>query len=172
VLTPQSKNVTPKDTETYYRKKKKVYPTILSVTEPHEVIHGERAVQKHLPQYLHRHTSDVDILTPTPYVDAMESERALDKKMGRDIFYVDKGQHPGTWRVKSRTNDESVADYTKPEEKLPPYQTIDGHNYVTIDYIQKHNQEVLNDPWSSFRHQKDRDTLNRIKIARRRKRKK
>ena len=168
ILVPRSKNVKPKQTETYYKKKNKIYPTILSVTEPHEVIHGERAVQKHVPKFLHRHTGDVDILTPTPYADAMESERALDKLMGQDIFYIDKGQHPGTWRVKSRTNDESVADYTKPDKQMPPHTKIGGINYVTKTYIKKHNKEILNDSMSGFRHQKDQDTLNRIKIAERR----
>jgi hypothetical protein len=169
ILVPKTPKVKPKDTETYYKKKKGIHPTILSVTEPHEVIHGERAVQKQIPKYLHRHTNDVDILTPTPYADAMEAEQALDKKMGRDLFYIDKGMHPGTWRVKSRTNDESVADYTKPTDDMPPHKKINGHNYVTLSYIQKHNKNVLIDPSSRFRHKKDQDTLNRIKIARRKK---
>jgi len=169
VNVPKSERVSPKDTETYYKHKNKIYPTILGVTEDHEVIYGERAVQIHVPKQLHRHTTDVDIFTPTPYVDAMEAERALDKKIGRDLFYVDKGQHEGTWRVKSKTNDESVADYTKPDKKMPPHKKIKGHNYVTINYIQKHNKETLSDPMSRFRHKKDQDTLNRIKIARRKK---
>ena len=88
VLTPRSKGVKPKDTEVYYKKKQHIYPTILSVTEPHEVVHGERAVQKHVPKYLHRHTTDVDILTPTPYADAMEAKQDAEQREQelREVF--------------------------------------------------------------------------------------
>ena len=154
-------------TEKFYRNKHRIIPTILSVTESHEVIHGERAVQRYIPKRLHRPTTDIDIFTHTPREDAYEAEQALDKQFGADIFYTEPGQHPGTWRVKSRTNNQAYVDYTRPDKKMPPNKRINGHNYVTKSYIQTHNKSILRDPEATYRHAKDKDTLNRLKIGRR-----
>ena len=161
----QVKKPTVSQTKKFYRNKRSIIPSILDVTEPHEVIHGERAVQQYIPKRLHRHTTDIDIFTNTPRIDALEAERRLDKRFGGDVFFTEQGQHEGTWRVKSRTDGQAYADYTKPENGMPPFKTIRGFNYVTKSYIQKHNKKVLQDPEAYYRHQKDKDTLNRLKIG-------
>ena len=158
-----------KHTKQFYKNKHQIIPTILSVTEPHEVIHGERAVQKYVKKDYHRHTTDIDILTHTPREDAYEAEKKLDKKLGGDIFYVEQGQHTSTWRVKSRTDGQAYADYTRPEDGImPPFKRIGKYNFVTKNYIKKHNTQTLQNPDVSFRHSKDKDTLNRLKIGKRR----
>lgn len=158
------KKITVKETEKYYKHKDEIQKIILSQTESHEIIHGEFAVQKYLPKSLHRHTGDIDIFSPRPREDARETEMALDKKFHGDLFFITRGQHPGTWRVISYNTGESVADYTEPEGKIP-HKRIDGKNYVTLEYLKKKTISILNDPQSEFRHAKDQDTINRIKIA-------
>jgi len=136
----------------------------MSKTGDHEIIHGEQAVKKQTPNYLHRHTQDVDIFTPTPLVDAKEVEKALDKKFKGNFFEVKLGYHPGTIRVVALANKESYADYTKPERDIP-FTRINKKNYASLAYIAGKSQEIIKDPFSNFRHAKDQDTLNRVKIV-------
>jgi len=165
----KEKKITVKQTEVFHRNKNKIFGVIMQKTDKHEIIHGERAVEKQLPDWLHRFTEDVDIFSDTPRKDAREVERALDKKFGSDSFFIKQGEHPGTVRVVAHANQKSYVDYTKPEREIP-FVVIDGKNYATLSYIKKHTRGILDDPTSSFRHAKDRDTLNRIKIDERRKR--
>lgn len=157
-----------KTTENYHKNKSKIPKVVLSVTERHEIIHGEQAVKKQVPGFLRRHTHDFDIFSKTPMVDAMEAEKALDKAFGMDAFVVTPGKHVGTARVVSRATGEAVVDYTKPPKKITS-KKINGHRYASLEYMEKQAIRILNDPLSAHRHPKDRDTVNRIRIAKRRK---
>jgi len=167
---PSDKNqkVTPQHTKRFHKKKHLIDDVILSQTEDHEIIHGEQAVKKQTPRYLHRPTVDFDIFTPTPLEDASETEKALDKRFDGDFFGVEPGNHPGTHRVVAHANKQSYADYTKPSGVVPS-KRIDGKNYVTLGYIKQKSRSILEDPLSDYRHAKDLDTLNRVKIVEKKK---
>ena len=159
----RKKTMSVKKTERFHRQKKKIPKTIVEKMDRHEIIYGARALNKRFPSFLDKHTQDYDIYTPHPERDARETERALDKKFGGDFFFVAKAQCPRTWRVRSRVNDEVYVDYTKPEEKIP-FDVIGGRKYVTLEHTKKHIVKTLADPSAEYRHAKDRDALNRIKI--------
>ena len=163
------KKVSVRKTERFHKQKKKINKTIIKKMDKHEIIYGARALNKRFPSFLDTPTQDYDIYTPYPKRDANETEKALDKKFGGNFFHVTKGQCPRTWRVRGQVNNEVYADYTKPEEKIP-YDMIDGRKYVTLEHTKKHIIKTLDDPTSEYRHAKDRDALNRIKIFERRKR--
>lgn len=164
------KAVSVKKTERFHRQKKKIPRTIVEKMDKHEIIYGARALNKRFPPFLDTPTQDYDIYTPHPERDARETERALDHKFGGDFFSVAKAQCPRTWRVRSTVNDEVYADYTKPEEKIP-FDVIDGRKYVTLSHTKKHIVKTLNDPTAEYRHKKDADSFNRIKIYERMKKK-
>lgn len=157
-----------KTTENYHKNKSKIPRVVLSVTEKHEIIHGEQAVKKQVPGFLKRHTGDFDIFSKSPMIDAQETEEALDKAFGHDAFFVSPGKHIGTARVISRATGEAVVDYTKPPKGISS-KKIDGHRYASLTHMEQQAMRTLNDPMSAHRHSKDRDTVNRIRIAKRRK---
>jgi len=152
-----------KQVETYHKKKGAISKVILSKTDKHEIIFGARAINKHLPSFLDRHTQDYDIFTPTPKRDARQTERALDKHMGFNAFEVKPALHVGTLKVKSRVTGEGVADYSKPEERIP-FKRIGGKNYITINRIERNIRKTLKDPEAKFRRDKDQDALRRIQV--------
>jgi len=161
--TSRKKTVSVRKTEKFHKQKKKIPKTIVSKMDGHEIIYGARALNKRFPSFLDTQTQDYDIFTPHPKRDAHETERALDKEFGGNFFYVTRANCPRTWRVRSTVNDEVYADYTKPEETIP-YEVIGGRKYVSLDYAKKHIIKTLDDPSASYRHSKDQDALNRIKI--------
>ena len=168
-LRPKKKQRIPvKKTEHFHKNKKKINRTIRSKIDDHEIIYGARALNKRLPNYLKQPTTDYDIYSPYPKRDAHEVERALDKKFKGDHFFVEPATHPGTFRVKAHATGVAHVDYTKPEEKIP-YDIINGKKYVKLSFMKKHINSTLNDPDAGYRHEKDRDALNRIKIYERRK---
>jgi len=83
--------------------------------------------------------------------------------MGFNAFETKQAIHKGTVRVKSRVTGDSVADYTIPEGKIS-HKRIGGKNYVTLPYIKKGINKTLKDPKAKYRHDKDKDSLNRIKV--------
>lgn len=152
-----------KQVDKFHRKKKSIPRVVMSVTDSHEIIYGARAMNKQLPSHLDKPTMDYDIFSPTPKKDAMQTEKALDKEFGGDYFFVEPAKHKGTWKVKSHINKEGYADYTKPEGYVP-YRKIGGKKYVKLAYVKAHIMKTLKDPEAKYRHDKDRDALNRIKV--------
>jgi len=147
-----------------YHKKKKYVPKIIHrATGKHEIIYGARALNKQLPSHLDVATDDYDIFSPTPKVDANQTEKKLDKFMGFNAFKVEPAQHEGTYKVKSNVTGKGVADYTKPENKIP-FRIIDKKKYIKLDYVKEHIGKTLKDPEAKYRWEKDRDALNRIRI--------
>lgn len=152
-------------TRKFYAKKKLIEPTILGVTDSHEIIHGSRALNKRFPPFLRKQTTDYDIFSKTPRKDARQAERALDRRFGFNAFEVKAGKHKGTWKVMSRVNGEGYADYTKPERKVCS-ERIGKYNYACLSYMEAQAKRTLKDKESAYRHAKDRDAINRIKVYR------
>ena len=163
ILREENKMPTLKQVEHFHRRKKKIPNIVLSVTDKNEIIYGARALNKQLPSYLNKPTEDYDIFSPTPKKDAMQTEKALDNHFGGDYFYVEPAKHEGTWKVKSKINKEGYVDYTKPENKIP-FRMIGGKKYVKLDYVKAHIKKTLKDKEAKYRHDKDRDALNRIRV--------
>jgi hypothetical protein len=156
-----------KETRTFHKKKHRIGKVIVKKTDKRETHYGARALNARFPKFLDRHTKDFDIFTPTPYIDARETEKSLDKMMGGDYFYVLKAEHPGTWKVKAHATGETYADYTKEPSDLKR-EKIRGIHYPTLGYIEKSLKKTLKNPEAEHRRQKDQDAMNRIKIYKRR----
>jgi len=160
--------VTVKQTKTFHKKKRNIGKVILSKTGKNEVIYGAQALNKRFPPYLQKHTTDYDILTKNPKKEARQTERALDRHMGFNAFKTEPAIYEGTHRVRSNVTGEVYADYTKSEKKVP-YDRIGKHNYVKLGHVKKTIKKTLRDPEAAFRHAKDQDSYNRIKIYEREK---
>ncbi len=150
-------------TEKFHRLKERIKNIILRTIKEKEIIHGEQAVAIRLPPHLQRHTRDYDIFSETPRQDADEAEDELDEDFGGDFFEVIQGKHKGTFKVKSKIDGRTYADFSETEGKVPS-EVIQGKNYVTIQFIKRRLRAILKDKEKEFRHTKDRDTLNRIAI--------
>lgn len=148
----------------YYKNKEKIDKVIVddAVSDKH-IIYGARAINAQLPPYLNRQTDDWDIFSSTPKIDAKETEKKLDRAMGGDFFRVEKAEYPNTWKVKSNITSKTVADYTYPKTKVPSTK-IYNRNYAKIGWIKKQISKSLKDPNNSFRFDKDKEALQRIKL--------
>lgn len=152
-----------KKTEHFHRHKHRIPSIILSKVDDKEIIYGEMALKKQLPSFLHRHTEDYDIITLHPRKEARESERALDKMMGGNFFFIKPALHPDTWKVVAYANKQGYVDYTKPKKHIP-FDVIGGKRYVKLSHVKQTIRRTLRDPESKYRHDKDRDALQRILI--------
>ena len=131
------------------------------------VVHGGKALNAHLPAWLDKVTEDWDIFSDTPRATAKKLEEVLEKKYGGNYFTVKPAKHKGTFRIKAIVTKRVVADITLPEREIE-YKEVDGVNYATLDYHVKQIKRTLAIPEYSFRHGKDKETLQRIKIYKRR----
>lgn len=153
-----------KQTEIYYRKKPGINKVVLSKINNQEIIHGNYAINKQVAPFLRVQTKDIDVYSPQAKGDAKRTEKALDKYMGFNAFLVKPAKHNGTVKIKSRITGATIADYTQPKEKIP-YKKIQGFKYATLAFLKKRAKAITEDPEFEFRHDKDRDTYNRISIA-------
>ena len=159
-----------KKTQVFHKKKKNIQRIVLGTIGNKEIIYGERALNARFPNYLDKQTKDYDVYSPTPKKDAREAERALDKNFGGDYFYTTPAKHGGTYKVRSKVTGEGYADFTKKEGRVP-YDKIRGKKYAKLSYIKKERKAILKDPESKYRHIKDRDAINRIRLYEKMKRK-
>lgn len=149
----------------YYKNKALAKEIILQdASVDKHVIYGEQAVKAHLPSHLHRYTEDYDIFAKNPKAEAKQMEKKLDKIYGGNYFRTKKGAHKGTHKVISNVTNKTVVDYTKEPKKLNSVQ-IGGNLFVGINAIKKQLKKTLKDEASSFRHDKDFETLQRIKLG-------
>lgn len=155
----------------YYKKHKatngklsdKVIINILSTDD--EIVHGAMSINKQLPKYLQKHTEDWDIYTDDkPEVVAKKIETALDKKYGGNYFKVEPAKHEGTYKVKSIVTGDTIADITFTESEVT-YRKIGQVNYTTLDYEVGMIKKSLTNEENKFRHIKDFNALQRIKIG-------
>ena len=134
------------------------------VVKKRQVIYGQQAANYFLPEHLRKETKDFDILTSKPEVSAKELVKQLNKKYG-DRFESVPARYSKTFKVKDKQTGNTVADYTKTTKKPNSYNDV-GVRYADLNYAEKKIKKILKDESSKFRHDKDLDTLNRIRLRR------
>lgn len=127
-----------------------------------QVVYGAQSTNHNLPSHLRKDTIDYDILTKQPEKSANELVSKLNKEYGKEKFKVIPAKHPGTFKVKDIDTNETIADYTRTTKK-PNSNNDLGVKYANLSYSEKKLKGMLKSEASSFRHDKDFDTLNRIK---------
>jgi len=148
----------------YYQDKGIVPNLILQdASEDKHIIHGARAINAQVSVPLRKHTEDYDIYTKKAKKEALEMEKKLDKKFGGDYFRTEQAKHKNTWKVKSNVTNKTVVDYTG-QGKKPTSKNILGNRYATLKAIKSKIHKTLRDEAQEFRHDKDRETLQRIKL--------
>ena len=139
-----------------------------------QIIHGARAMNKQLPLGFQRPTQDYDIFTKKPKQTANRIQSILDQEVagGRDEFFTKPAIHPGTYKVvhvgedmkKDTEDDITVVDYTEMPTAMPTIR-VNGLRYETLKHIKEHRKQTLKDPEARFRHEKDREDLERIELS-------
>ena len=153
-----------KKTRNFYNRKNNIKKIILTNIGKNETIYGQSAINIQLPKILRVYTEDYDIFAKNPLKEAKQLERSLDKNFRGNYFKVQPAMHPGTFSVISLVDGKTYADYTLMPKNIPT-KIIRGKKYVTLDYAKKNKIKILKDPSAKYRHAKDRDALNRIKLA-------
>lgn len=154
---------------TYFDRKKVI---LKQVKKNKSIVYGATAIKKHIG-FLARDTQDVDVIAKNPKKSAKQLEKSLDKMAAGDFYYVKPAMHPGTFKVKHKgmdkrmnTDDDiEIADFTKPSRKVKT-KMFGGIKYVALPEIIKDKRKSLADKEYAFRHEKDMDDLQRIKLAR------
>lgn len=148
----------------YHRKKRRINKIILQTLRDGEIVHGAVAVNKQIkPKYLKVKTTDIDAYSKNALMEARQAVRVLNSKFGGNYFYVVKGKHEGTFKIKSRITGKTRLDMTKQEKKIP-YKTIRGVRYATLKHLKEHTKKTLEEGGATHREGKDKDMLNRIRI--------
>ena len=156
--------LTPEQKLNFYRNPELAKQIILNdAAEDKHIVFGAQASNAQLPAHLQKHTEDIDIFTKKSKKEAEETEKKLDKAYGGDLFRVEKAKHEGTYKVKSNVTNRTVADYTS-QGKKPEFKTILGVRYATLESIKRKIGKTLRDERQEFRHSKDRETLQRIRL--------
>ncbi len=129
------------------------------------IIFGARSVNKQVPKFLREHTEDYDILSDKdPKRLAKRIEKRLDKRFGGNFYEVKAAIHEGTHKVNNRFTGKGVADVSKREGKVP-FIKRKGVKFAKLSFQEKKIRESLANPEAKFRHQKDRFSRTRIKLA-------
>lgn len=129
-----------------------------------QVIYGQQATNKFLPEHLKRPTKDYDVLTTHPEESAKELVEKLNKRYGDGKFNVEQAKHSKTFKVKD-SNGKTIADYTKTTKKPNSYNEV-GVRYSKQKYNEEKIKKILKNEAYKFRHDKDFDTLRRIRESR------
>lgn len=127
-----------------------------------QIIYGARAINAQLPTSINKDTEDYDILTKKPKKSAKELVEELNKK-GKNKYYVEKAMHKGTFKVKD-INGKTVVDYTQ-LRRLPKTTKYLGNDYYDKSSIKRNIAKSLNKKENDYRLNKDKDTLQRIKLS-------
>lgn len=152
-----------KKVEKYHKKKRGIPNLVKKTIGKDEIIYGARALNRRFPSYLDKPTVDYDVFSKTPMKDAQQAEKVLDKSFGGDYFRTKAAKHEGTWKVKSNITGEGYADFTRPQGEVP-FDKIGRYKYATLGWHKNKIRKTLKDPKSAYRHEKDKDALNRINI--------
>jgi len=124
-----------------------------------QIVYGQQSINEQIPSYLKRKTKDYDILTKNPKESAQELVELLNKQNGN--YKVVKAIYPRTWKVKNEQG-ETIADYTRPG-RLPNTTNVLGVKYADLQYSKRKAEKILRKPEASYRWEKDKDVLERIK---------
>ena len=154
--------------EHYYRQGRELIDTVIEseLVDSNLIVHGNRAINVYLPEWLDKHTEDWDLFSMTPEQTAKELEKLLDEHYGGDFFRVTPAKHEGTFRIVNNVTLKGVADITLPKRRID-YITKDDINYATLEHHVERIKAMLADPTRGFRRKKDLETLQRIKIFKR-----
>lgn len=128
-------------------------------------VHGARSTNAALPDFLDKPTRDWDVFVKNPKKAAAILEKSLDKRFGGDFYGVKKGESVKVpvRKVFSKITQESVVDFAKSSRAVPTT-NVEGIKMATLGYTKEHIKRTLKDPGAMFRAQKDRETLQRIKL--------
>lgn len=152
-----------KKVDEYYKKKFLIDSTINNqVVKDKNIIYGQKAINYKLPEHLDRNTEDYDIYSRNPRKSARLLERELDKQFGGDFFRIKKAKYDRTVKVVSNINENTVADFTKPDRKIPFETSPDNIRYARLNFLKMKLKKILKQKDMEFRHKKDRDMINRI----------
>lgn len=140
------------------------------VKKDKNIIYGARSIKKRLG-WFGRETSDYDIYSNSPRRSAVKLERKLDKGVKANLFYSKPAMHKGTYKVMSSgfdrkrgtEDDYGIADFTKPKGRIRTT-TIQGIRYDLLSEERKNKIKSLKDKKMQFRHEKDKNDLQRINI--------
>lgn len=165
-----------KELEKYYRKEprateKAILAFLHDTRNPHMIVFGAKAVNAHLPEWLDKETKDWDVVSvgdAKGLADKLES--MLDQRYGGDYFGVEPAIHPGTFRIKSKVTGVVVADISLKDREIA-FKRVKGVNYATLGWLEEEAERLVNDPDAKFRRSKDTDTLQRIRVFRKSRRK-
>ena len=135
-----------------------------NVRKKQHIVHGARALNEFFPPFLDRPTEDYDIFSSTPKRTAEKIEKRLDKRFGGDFFRTEPARFLGTVKVKSNVTERTVADYTNPKREIF-HTRRRGIKYANFKHFKRRIKESLKEPKNRFRHDKDRETLRRIKLT-------
>ncbi len=156
--------LTPQEKIKYYRNKDLAKQIIIQdASEDGHIIYGAQAINAQVPQHLKKHTEDFDIFVKDSKKEATQIEKKLDKAYGGDMFRVEEARHPKTHKVKSNITNRTVVDYTSKGRK-PNFKKILGAKYATLSSIKRTIGNTLRNETQAFRHDKDREALQRIKL--------
>jgi hypothetical protein len=160
--------ITLKEATKYYKKDKqgKLADKVImrELKGEDEIVFGARSINVALPSYLRKHTEDWDILThDDPKTVADKMEKALDRRYGGNFFSVEPAKHEGTYKVKSRVTGKTVADITIKDDEVE-HRRVGGINYATLDYQVEKLKLALSKEEAQFRHDRDKETLQRIQV--------
>ena len=161
--------------EGYYRKEPKateraILAFLRDSRNPQMIVYGAKAVNAYLPAWLDKETGDWDIFSSAdPKALAGKLEKMLDRHYGGDFFRVDPAIHPSTFRVKSNVTGRVVADVSL-KDRTVSFRQIAGINYASLDWLENEAKRLIADPDTKFRRAKDKDTLQRIQVHRKAKR--
>lgn len=131
-----------------------------------QVVYGGQAINKQLPINLKKKTKDYDIYTKQPKKSAEELTRKLNKSFGKEEFKVEQAKYPKTFKVKR--GKETIVDYTGTTKK-PHSKKEFGVKYAKLKYQKGKLKRILKNKELEYRHEKDTDTLKRIKQSEMRK---
>ena len=132
------------------------------IAQKRKVIYGARAINEQLPYSLRKETGDYDIYTKKPRQIAEELVEKLNKEYRRELFVVIPAKYHKTFKVKDIETGETFADFTGTTKK-PESINVMGVRYAKLNYHEKKIKKTLKDMSSAFRHEKDIETLQRIK---------
>jgi len=134
------------------------------------VVYGARAIKAHL-KFAARPTRDFDIHSKTPVKSAMNLRKTLNRRAGGKKFYDVKSRYYGKTRKviyvgldgKKQTRDDvGIADITPFPNRKIKIVSLNGVNYVSLADVKYDKRKSLKDKRFKFRHNKDREDLNRI----------
>ena len=131
-----------------------------------QVVYGQQATNKFLPSDLRRETKDYDVLTNKPEASAKELVERLNKGQG-ERYKVVPAKYSKTFKVKDTLTGKTIADYTRTTKKPRSYNEV-GVRYARLGYSEKKIKNILKNDAYKFRHDKDFDTLQRIREGKRR----